>query len=186
MSQRLKIIGVSSGNSSAGGSNALEFCGGLGYGSPGFSRAWYIDGGTDVDKGGKTAKRIDIAVEPGYVNGFVPYINGVKINNSPAPRLKTEIEYNSYGRSYIAIRVAVDWETGILPTPPGPGELSIINTARIDKNSPVNEGVWHHPIAVIHHTGIIERVCYMNLLHWTSFTSGVLSKYYPEHYFSVA
>jgi len=162
----------------------LERDGAMGFGVPGFGRAWYIDGGFDS---GKT-DRINVSVTPGHVNGFEPYINGEKIGGSgkSAPRLETAIEYNSYGRSYIAIRVAVDWVTGIMNTPPGQGDLSIINTSRIDRGSPINEGVWHHPIAVIHHKGYIERVCYFDLLHWTSFTSGVISMYYPEHYFSVA
>jgi hypothetical protein len=158
----------------------LANTGGLfGFGNPTFSRAWYIDGGLDGDS-------VDISVAPGYVNGYQPYINGSKIGSIPPPRLRDRVVYDKWGRSYISVRVKVDFNTGQIPEKPSQEYLSIeITDIHERARQPLHRGEWYFPIAVIHHKGFIERICYFDLIHWTSFMSGRRDAY-PDHFFSVA
>jgi hypothetical protein len=159
--------------------------GGFGYARPSFSRAWYIDGG--VSNG-----RIDVSITPGFVNGYQPTISGVPIGGGGRlpPRLRGAAQFDTYGRCYISVCVTVDVTSGLMKVPPGQDDITmaITNIRNGGENiQPTWLGKWYHPVAVVHHKGFIERVCYFDLLHWTSFAGGaqVGAKKYPDHFFSI-
>ncbi len=156
--------------------------GGFGFGRPAFSRAWYVDGGVDGDI-------VDISVSPGFVNGYQPFINGQPIggrSGAKPPRLRKNLKFDVYGRSYISIRAKVNPNTGLMPNPPTADDLIIdVTDIRAREEQPIHLGIWYQPIAIVHHTGFIERICYFDLQHWTAFIAGSGTRYFPYHFFSV-